>query len=297
METVVLGRTGLTVSVAGLGCGGPSRLGCSQGRSPDQAKAVVEAAMNQGVTYIDLAVAYGTEALVGEAIAGRRDGLVLCTKVPPMTRGRFTPWHRPPPAKEFRRTLEESLRRLKTDRLDIVMLHSLAAKDYRRCRDALVPLLQDLQREGKLRFIGVSESVDRDPEHAMLRLAADDDCWDVAMIAHNPYNAAAGRPLLARLRETNVGVVAMVPSRWLARYAAEEAEDLLRRAALDDSNEAQPATESEAAPPASPSERRRLIDAAYRFCRHSPGVDLVLTGTGNLAHLQDNLRSLMAGPL
>jgi L-galactose dehydrogenase len=40
-----------------------------------------------------------------------------------------------------------------------------------------------------------------------------------------------------------------------------------------------------------------LADAAYRFCRHSPGVDVVLTGTGNISHLRENLRSIEAGPL
>ena len=68
MEYVTLGRSGLKVSVAGLGCGGFSRLGLATGKSEAEAVALVRGALDMGVNLFDTAAVYGTEAVVGEAI-------------------------------------------------------------------------------------------------------------------------------------------------------------------------------------------------------------------------------------
>lgn len=70
MENVVLGRTGLEVSVAGLGCGGHSRLGRATGATEEESVRLVQRALELGVTYIDTARAYGTEEIVGRGLAG-----------------------------------------------------------------------------------------------------------------------------------------------------------------------------------------------------------------------------------
>src|SRR5271156_2179064 len=80
MQTVRLGRTGAEVSVAGLGCGGASRLGMAHGADVDQAAGVVRRALELGVTFIDTARNYGTEEAVGQGIRGRRDEVFLSTK-------------------------------------------------------------------------------------------------------------------------------------------------------------------------------------------------------------------------
>ena len=81
MEYVTLGRTGLRVSVAGLGCGGFSRLGLGTGKSKAEAVALVRQALDMGVNLLDTAAVYGTEAVVGEAIKSvPRDSVVIATK-------------------------------------------------------------------------------------------------------------------------------------------------------------------------------------------------------------------------
>src|ERR1700722_989977 len=81
MQYTTLGRTGLRVSVAGLGCGGFSRLGLGTGKSRGEAEAIVRRALELGVILFDTAAAYGTEPVVGAAIKGEpRDRLVICTK-------------------------------------------------------------------------------------------------------------------------------------------------------------------------------------------------------------------------
>src|SRR3954463_12439064 len=81
MEYRPLGKTGLTVSVAGLGCGGNSRLGLGRGASVGEGVSVVRAAVDPGVNFPDPAEAYGTEEIVGAAARHYdRDKLVISTK-------------------------------------------------------------------------------------------------------------------------------------------------------------------------------------------------------------------------
>ena len=83
MEYTTLGRTGLKVSVAGLGCGGFSRLGLGTGKSEADAIAIIREALDLGVNLFDTAAAYGTEPVLGKALAGvPRDKVVICTKAP-----------------------------------------------------------------------------------------------------------------------------------------------------------------------------------------------------------------------
>src|SRR5580765_6684196 len=82
MDYTTLGRTGLKVSVAGLGCGGPSRLGLKdKSRNERDVIAHVRGAIDLGINFFDTAEWYGTEAVVGKGIDGvARDRLVISTK-------------------------------------------------------------------------------------------------------------------------------------------------------------------------------------------------------------------------
>src|ERR1700732_1985209 len=78
MDYTTLGRTGLRVSVAGLGCGGFSRLGMSTGKTEAEAVALVRLAIDNGITLVDTAANYGTEAIVGKAISAvPRESIVV----------------------------------------------------------------------------------------------------------------------------------------------------------------------------------------------------------------------------
>ena len=108
MQTVRLGRTNTEVSVAGLGCGGASRLGMARGWDVHHAAGIVRRALDLGVSFIDTARAYGTEEAVGEGMAGRRGEVFLPTKASP-GRGQVGP---PITAPELTESLDGSLRRL-----------------------------------------------------------------------------------------------------------------------------------------------------------------------------------------
>ncbi len=273
VERVVLGRTGLEVSVAGLGCGGPSRLGQASDTSKIESIAIVRQALDSGVNFVDTSVAYGTEAIVGRAVKGRRGSVVLCTKVPPITRSWLTRRRRPLRPKALHRALEESLKRLHTDYVDIYLLHAVGPHNYAVCRDELLPALEQLKQQGKLRFFGLSEGYLHDAQHVMLRRALEDDCWDVIMLGFSLRNPSARKAVLPAAQARKVGTLAMFAAR-----------DLLDGQGCS-------RVGGRAADPAF------LADAAYRFCRHERGIHVTMTGTGKAAHLKNNLASMGRGPL
>ena len=122
MDYTTLGRTGLKVSIMGMGCGGPSRVGQATGKNEEESIAVVKHALNSGINFIDTAEAYQTEKIVGKAIQGfNREDLVLSTKK--ATWGKIKP-------NDVEESLERSLKNLGTDYIDIYHLHGVILRDY-----------------------------------------------------------------------------------------------------------------------------------------------------------------------
>ena len=128
-----LGRSGLIVSVVGLGCN-------NLGRGLDVAgtRKVLDAALDVGITLLDLADTYGghrgeSEEILGEVLGSRRDEVVLSTKALPVHKGR------PLEAKRLRRSVEKSLKRLRTDHVDLFFVHGMKVRDLHHTREVLVP--------------------------------------------------------------------------------------------------------------------------------------------------------------
>ena len=136
MEYVTFGRTGLRVSVAGLGCGGFSRLGLGKGKSEAEAVTLIHQALGLGVNLFDTAAAYGTEALLGKALASvRRHEVVIATKAP------FDVSNPNSSAANAVASLDNSLHQLATDYIDVYQLHGVASGAYDHARDVISPAL------------------------------------------------------------------------------------------------------------------------------------------------------------
>lgn len=293
MDYTTLGRTGLKVSVAGLGCGGPSRLGLRNNvASEASAVALVHEAIDLGINFIDTAQNYGTEPVVGRAIARlRRDRLIISTKKTLPSADHANP------EKEIETGCDESLKRLRTDYIDIYHLHGLEPQDYSVARERWIPVMQRLRQLGKIRFIGVTEAFVPDPSHIMLRESLRDDPWDVVMLGFNMLNPSARKSVLPMTKQNRVGTLNMFavrrtlsqPERFNSLCA-----DLVKkktiRGELIGSDDAVRSILADA-------QAATLPEAAYRFCRHEPGVDVVLTGTGNPEHLKANVKSILKPPL
>jgi aryl-alcohol dehydrogenase-like predicted oxidoreductase len=292
MQTTTLGRTGLEVTVAGLGTGGFSRAGLRE-HGVDHAAGIVRAAYDLGVNFFDTSAAYGTEEIVGKGLAGiPREKVILSTKFPHRTSG----WQERGP-QVLLGHLEQSLRLLRTDYIDSYHLHSVYADNYAQLRDAFLPVLHKAREQGKIRFLGISEEFGVDTGHSMFSLALPENLFDVIMVGYNLLNPSAAREVIPLAQKNGVGVLCMFAVRTALSNpqqlradiatilergqggpglaASEEALDFLTREGVAGS----------------------VMEAAYRFCRHTPGVDVTLTGTGSQAHLRENIASISMPPL
>ncbi|MDN8548362.1 aldo/keto reductase [Microbacterium sp. NM3R9] len=151
-----LGSSGLLVSAVGLGCNNFGRRGTAT-ESIDGTVAVIDAALDAGVTFFDTADIYGgepglSETLMGEALRGRRDRVVLATKFGHSAVDLGLPGAKGSRA-YIRRAVEASLERLQTDWIDLYQLHT---PDPGTPIEETLDALTELVREGKVRYIGHS---------------------------------------------------------------------------------------------------------------------------------------------
>jgi aryl-alcohol dehydrogenase-like predicted oxidoreductase len=283
-----LGRTNLNVSLLGLGSGGANRLGQAHQATRGDIQVLIQRALELGINFFDTAPAYGnSESLLGDALHTiPRDQYVLGTK--------FT--IRDAEKGSARKQLEHSLRNLKTDHVDITYFHGLAPEVYDRSIETFMPELQQAQREGLVRFIGMTERYETDFEHVALQRAVDDKLFDVIMIGHNLISPAGLRTVLPKAQANNIGVVVMCAVRTVIVRP-----DMLRETIRQ--WKAAGALAEDAVPDDAPLDWvlgpgvASLADAAYRFAAESPAVSTVLTGTAQIDHLEDNVRSILAEPL
>ena len=154
MKYQELGRTGLPVSQLSLG---GAQFGQQYGPlSISTASEVVHAAIDAGVNLIDTSAFYGqgaSETILGEVLAGGwRDKVSICTKAGRLERDRFDFT-----AQGMRECFEGSLRRLRTDHVEILLAHDIEyADDFERVFDETAEVLHRLKQEGRCRFIGMS---------------------------------------------------------------------------------------------------------------------------------------------
>lgn len=297
MQTVRLGRTGAIVSAAGLGCGGHSRLGMAKGASEAEAARVVEHAIDRGVTFIDTARIYGTEGAVGLAIAGKdRSRLYISTKSWVGEGGSQDNPRLYSPA-EFSANMDDSLRKLGTDYVDLFHFHGVSLAQLPHVRDVLLPEVRRQQELGKVRHIGLTEIFRFDTGHAMLQAALPTGDFDVVMVGFNVLNQTARTRVFPVTQALDLGTLIMFAVRRglnSVAHATEAVAELVARGEVD----------AGALDPADPfgfiarhPDIAGQLDMAYRFCRHEPGAQVVLTGTGSTTHLDQNLAAIQAPPL
>jgi aryl-alcohol dehydrogenase-like predicted oxidoreductase len=290
-----LGRTGLKVSAAGLGGGGFSRLGLAKGKSETEVVSLIHLAVDLGVNIIDTAASYGTESVIGRAIKSLpRDSLVITTKASPAN---YETWELFTPDNVVA-SIDNSLRQLQTDYLDVLQLHAVAPHIYEHTRDVIYPAVLREKEKGKLRFIGITEAAAFDLDHKMYQRAlAEDDIWDTAMVAFNMMHQNVRISVLPKTVEKKVGTLIMFAVRGIFAQP-ERLKNEVRALAADG---LLPKWLGDLPDPLSflvhEGGASSIIDAAYRFVRDEPGVDVVLFGTSDPHHLRENIASLTKQPL
>ena len=192
-----LGRTGVKVSILAFGCGSRFLV-----YPADQASAVLEKALDSGINYFDTAFSYGdgeSERRVGRVMARRRKEVFLATKIPTRSRTRDAAL----------REVEGSLKRLQTDHLDLLHLHSLDGEQDLaaiEAKDGAIKALYELRDQKVTRFIGMTSHTDG----AVMAKAIEHNDLDCVQMAMNPARGGRFEELaLPAANKKNLGVILM----------------------------------------------------------------------------------------
>src|ERR1700691_1958506 len=283
LPTRTLGRTGIEATV--LGFGAMELRGPDSGRrrrpiTPEQAGRVLNDVLDQGINYIDTSIDYGTsEEFIGEFISNRRGEYFLASKWGCLVGA-------PPVAPDQRQShvftkenigagVDQSLRRMKTDYLDVVQLHASPSMETLEAEDVVATLLE-LKADGKVRFIGASSTLPNIADHVAL------DVFDVFQI---PYSALEPEheAVITEAAHHGAGTVirgGVARGEPGAGNGAEDVWAAYERADLD-----------------------ALADGAsrsefmLRFTISHPALSTTIVGTLNPDHLAENVAAVRKGPL
>jgi aryl-alcohol dehydrogenase-like predicted oxidoreductase len=292
MHYTTFGRTSLRVSVAGLGTGGFSRLGLKTGKTEDEAARLIHEAVGLGINFIDTAPAYGTEGVVGRALkAIPRDRIAIATKAP-IHRG--AEWW---PPERVVASLDNSLRLMGTDYVDVFNLHGVEADEYDYALNKIVPALIEQRAKGKIRHIGITENPINDFTNVMLKRAVNDPVWEVFMVGFHMMHQGARRNVFPITREKGIGTLLMFAVRSIFTDPPRVAREMRALAAKGLVEKWLGETDDPLGFLIHAGGAANITEAAYRFARHEPGVDVVLFGTGDASHLRTNVASLLKPPL
>jgi aryl-alcohol dehydrogenase-like predicted oxidoreductase len=268
VEQRAFGSTGLTVSAVGLGAGQVGEADVTD----REAATLLNTALDAGITLIDTARGYGSsEERIGRHLAARRDEFVLSTKGGYDIDGTddWTPAN-------LRGTVERALRVMRTDRLDVLHLHSCSAEVL--ARGELQDVLDDLVAAGSVRVAAYSG--DNEP----LALAADSGRFGSVETSVNLVDQWSLRHVLPRHPELGVIAkrpIANAPWRFAERPVGHYAElywERLQTLALEPGG-------------------LTWGELALRFSVHAPGVSSAIVGTANPEHLRRNVDDAARGPL
>ncbi len=283
-----LGETGLRVSSLGMGC---AKLGAFwQGRSPRAAREALDAARGAGINFFDTADCYArglSERIIGRVFRHQREDVVICTKVGMLKTplalasarrleegrslgmaelkgmGRDAPAAQCFSPRYVEMAVERSLRRLKSDRIDLLLLHGPSVEVLR--TGAFLPAVQTLRQSGRIRHFGVSCRTEQEARAAL-------ELTDVAclQLPHNIGRADVVPAVQAEALRRGVGLVAMAP--------------------FGDGHLL--ATAQDGGPPTT-----ARLEACLQFALSSPGIASVMVGMSTPEHVAANVRAAVAPPL
>lgn len=271
LPTATLGRTGLEITRLGYGAAAVRDV------ADDPADTVLNAVLDAGVNFIDTANCYGrSEEFIGKSISHRRSEYFLSTKCGCRAGGgRPDIWTR----ENLFRGLHESLKRLKTDYVDVMQLHGYARGPSveEAQQENLVEALQDMRQQGKVRWIGFSTGLPLLPTFLS---------WSVFDEFQIPYSALQREHegWITKAADAGIGTVIRgglaqgEPGEGLGR---EETWRKFEEAKLDDLRE-----EGES--------RSAFI---LRFTLAHPDIHTIIAGTKNPVHLLENTETVLRGPL
>lgn len=275
-----LGRTGLMVTT--LGYGAFELRGAARGRdvTPEQADTVLNAVLDAGINFVDTAPDYlYSEEFIGTYISHRRSEYYLATKCGCLMGAAPRPVGEGMPhlytADNVTESVHQSLRRMKTEYVDLLQFHISPSKHTMEEHGALEAALK-LKEQGKTRFLGMSGTLPNILEHMEMRI------FDVFQI---PYSALerAHEDVITAAAATGAGIVirgGAAQGGVSAAHRRSDAQDLWQEAQLDELLGGM-----------------GRMEFLLRFTISHPALDTTIVGTINPDHLRENLETVRKGPL
>ncbi len=298
-----LGRTGLQVSELGYGAWG---IGGSQwlGAQDDESLKALHTAIDEGLNFIDTALAYGkghSEQLVGQVVRERSETVYVATKVPPKNQR----WPAPDdaraddafPGEWVRRCTERSLQNLALDRIDVQQLH--VWNDRWVGQGDWLEAVQALKDEGKIGAFGVSIN-DHQPANALALIST--GVVDSVQVIFNVFDQSPEDALLEACREHDVGVIVRVPFDEGALTGTvtpdtEFPEGDFREHYFRDGRRQEVFDRTEAIVSDLGVQRDELAEIALRYVLSHDAVSTVIPGMRSVRNVQRNLAAAGRGPL
>jgi aryl-alcohol dehydrogenase-like predicted oxidoreductase len=277
----MLGRTGFEVTT--LGYGAMELRGAPAGPeiADRDAEQMLNAVLDAGINFIDTSIDYGrSEELIGRFIPHRRGEYFLASKCGCVPGAGMGAEHLHT-AENIRAGVEQSLRRMKTDYLDLVQFHRSLTRSEFEEHGALTAALE-LKRAGKVRFIGVSGTLPNLFEQVAMGV------FDAFQI---PYSALQREheEVIARASAAGAGIIIRggvargAPDDWQRRYYMLPGTTMRERwekAKLDDLLNGM-----------------SRLEFTLRFTLSNPDLDTTIVGTKHAGHLRDNIAAALKGPL
>lgn len=286
MEYRILGRTGLKVSTLGFGAleigrNWPYwRQDKEDFTRPDESEAVkvIYKALDYGINFFDTAPAYqASEYILGKALHGIRKEVLIATKCGEWfdgTQSRYDYSYT-----ETRKFIDNSLRLLKTDYVDLLQIHSATADIIK--KGETLQAMKEAQQAGKARFIGLSTEYS---DAALLAIESGE--YDTIQVSYNAMNIHFAREVFPLAKEKNIGVIVkdgMARGKLSEKYidvtTADERQKIALLKALADSY------------------RLSLSELAIRYVISNEIVSTVIVGTKRIEHLSANTSAVRKGSL
>jgi L-galactose dehydrogenase len=272
-----LGKTDLNLSL--IGFGGAALGGVFGNVDPGDGMRAVHLAVDSGINFFDTSPYYGTtlaETRLGAALLGRRDRVIIATKC-----GRYGTNEFDFSAKRVTASIDESLRRLQTDYVDLLQVHDLEFGDAQQIIEETIPALRRLQQQGKARYIGITGY----PPKLLRRIAEAAPVDSILTYCHyNLMNTDMDEVLTNFARERGIGLINAAalhmgiltengPAEWHpapqeVRDAGKNAAEFCRSHGVD------------------------IADVAMRFSLNHPYVSSTLVGMANTRQVEASMELL-----
>lgn len=273
-------------------------MGQKAGKPESEIHRLIHRAFDLGINFFDTAPGYmDSEVILGRALSSLpRNEVIVSTKIALAGSMPGKPIEIMKP-EAIEAAVDTSIRRLGMDHIDVLLMAVSGPEFFEMIVNDHLPELKRLQEKGKIRFIGSSEQSRSDGSHEWIQRILPTGAVDVAMVAYNMINQCAARTVHPYCRDNNIGVVNIFTVRNVFRHPdrlREVIADLAERKIVqtDGISEDRPLdwllNEGDA---------QTMTEAAYRFAAYSAGVSTVMMGTLSIERMEENVRTLMKGPL